>query len=75
MTEEERKEIKAFSKRMYAGFHPPITDRIRAVRCHTLHENCRRLLNGDESVELLRMFKANADDLVKYDTGAYGRYV
>ena len=74
MTDDERNYLEAFSKRMWAEWHHG-GDPYRAERCKTLHEQCQRMLKGDESPEIKRAFKANLDDLKRYDDGAYNHLI
>lgn len=62
--------VRRLSKIMFDGFHHG-DDRIRKVRCSTIFENCRLILNGDNSPELRHVFLANIEDLERYDAGHY----
>lgn len=74
MTPDQRAQLRAFSARMWSEWHYG-DDKYRAERCKTLHEQCQRMLKGDESPEIKRAFKASLDDLKRYDDGAYNHLI
>lgn len=62
MTQAERLIIQALSRRMHARFHKPRSPE-DAMRCCLIHQNCRRILAGDESPEIMRVFARNLGEL------------
>lgn len=62
MTDTERTAIQDLSTRMWSRFHNPrsLED---AIRCGLIHQNCQRILAGDESPEIVRVLARNVSEL------------